>query len=654
MMLFVDDAEDFSMNVEEGPKKTLYELVGEWIDYYKGNRESPHMVSMLVDEKDTTTPSKKRVNDLRYLDRVEKRRRTENTEEERNRVLTMLARKGIDYIGNETQLERMFEFRDILLKPDGSTTMRGRVIRQNDAYSQDPYDIVGRTWRTPDQLRVLNTPRVIYTPNSKTGIQESDFDELYDEAGYKNVELQTYSRPGVQLLNITEPNREKFKAILYGDTQVLMKIIPFVNERGQLKSPDDIKEIYNEIKIAYFLAELLYGYTNVLSVHFMVMVDWIQASRSKLGLFANPDYPTTMDTLTSQITISEYAHTTVGEFFTDFPSFKALRLMIFQVMHALETAWHTNEFVHYDLHTSNVMFKKTDYADSPFKGRSLLYKRRHVAQWYVLPKEDLGNHIVKIIDFGFSRIYAPSVEQHLLYSVSAAKPPHVHDRFIGLDWPENDVYPDRPNRYVDVRLFMLSMFYLPNIFWTSITKEEKATLHALLEQVLDFKEINLLIDALGFRNEVHTIRRYNAGGVLTPENIASCRPCLDFLTKFGGYARSLSNARNEWTATDLLNHSFFDELKREPQQDATAEYQRVALQEEVVVSFIDDETLQETQMLKDRPENPFQITTRQLSCSVCKAGNVNHYNVEGKTKVPLCSALCAEFKYIYNEKTVFR
>jgi hypothetical protein len=181
-----------------------------------------------------------------------------------------------------------------------------------------------------------------------------------------------------------------------------------------------------------------------------------------------------------------------------------------------------------------------------------------------------------------------------------------------------------------------------------------------MEEVLDFKVMNEIIDVMPFRSEVATIRRYNAGGVLTPQNIRSCQPCLTHLTNFGGYARRLDPEPNPnkrgWTATDLLNHAFFDDLKRAPRDDATLEDQEKANQEEVVVSFIDEETLEETQMLKVKPENLFEFRAQQkLSCSVCsKATNVEHYNLEGDVMVPLCSALCAEFKYIYKGKTVFR
>ena len=657
-----DDEGDMTMDVE--PPKTFYDYMEEWKKFYAGNGQHPHN---LVAEEKRDAVLKRTTEDDELLVAGEaaprdlKKRRIQKTHAERDRIASMLAKKGVEYIGSETMLERMITFRDILLKPDAKSTLRGKLTREDDPFRQDPYDASRKTWRLRSELSRLNIPRVSYMTTASTGVTKADFDELYDETVYRSRTIESFNKPSIQRLTVSAENREKFKAILYGDTELLMKITPFLNSKGEMIDTFSIDQIYNEIKVAYFLNELLYGYTNVLSIHFMVMVDWLQASRSQLGIFEDPEYPTTMDTLTSQITITELAHTTTYDFFTLNPSFRTLKVVLFQLFHAIETAWHTNEFVHHDLHGNNVMFKRTDYEDSPFRGRSLLYKRRNVEAWYVLPKEDLGEHIVKIIDFGFSRIYAPKQPDHLLSSLSVNNPPHLHDRLIGLNWPENGIVPETPNRYTDVRLYLLGLYYLPKIFWDTLSVDERETLDALMEEVLDFKAMNESIDALPFRSEVSTIRRYNAGGVLTPQNIASCEPCLKHLTDFGGYARRLDPVPNPnkrgWTATDLLNHAFFDDLKRAPRENGTLEDQEKADQEELVVSFVDEETLTETQMLKVRPGNPFEFRGQQrLACAVCgsTANNIEDYNLEGEVMVPLCGALCAEFKYIYKGKTVFR
>lgn len=663
---------DLYMDVE--PIKTVPDWIQEWVDYFRGTRkESPSGVPIIIkEEKENEELRKKREADMwRLLElevesaREQKKRRIDK-EDERMRILNRAReRVHLGYLGKDTKLERLMRFREIFLRPDGET-VRGRIIEANDQYVEDPYDDEYKTWRDRQRLALVNIPKLEFIP--KDGATAEDFFPLYNMTGYNNTTLETYSTPDIFLLDVVEENREKFKSILYGDSQVLMKVTPFVNKQGQIRGELDILQTYNEIKIAYFLSELLYGYTNVLSVHFMVVVDWFQTSRAKMGLYADPQNPTEMDNLYNQITISEYAHTTVGQFFYDNPTLGALRAFIFQVLHALETAWHTNEFVHHDLHLNNIMLKKTHFDEqplserneSPFDGRNLLYKRRHDADWYVLKKEDLGNHIVKIIDFGFSRIYAPSHEQHDLYSVSLSHPPHLHDRFIGLTWPQNGMDPLHPNRYTDVRMLFLSILILPATFWNALSSQERQVVYAISEEVLDFNLMNVLIDQLSFKDEVSRVRRYmTVGNRLTPENINSCQLCVDFLMKFGGYARGNTLQTTNWTATDVLSHPFFDALKRTPNYEGATTLQKAnALRNDVVVSFIDQDSLRETQMLKIKPN---LITLRSnnnsnsipLACSICKNPAKLEVHLDG-TVIPVCGALCAEFKCLYNSKTVFR
>lgn len=668
MFVPLDDGSDSDMSMDVEPQKTVADLVQEWIDYYSGVRkESPNQQPeiILVEGGDayviTTKKTKRQPSRTTQPFNREGEEEAFRQEQKKRRIFDMAIRqrKPIDYIGDDTMLERLFRFRGITNSPVGETTMRGRAIKANDRYVQDPYDYSSNgTWRNRQSLAVVTAPRAFF-PQTGPGTRQV-FDELYDKTEYEKTNLGTYSRAEIFLLEVNARNREKFKEILYGDTQLLMKLTPFINQKGQLIGDLDIQQIYNEIRIAYALNELLYNYSSVLSVHFMVMVDWFQTSRAMMGLFANPKRPTVVDNFFNQMTIVEYGHASLLDFLYENQTFGELRAVVFQVLHALETAWHTNEFIHGDLHVGNIQMKRTDYEESPFRGMNLLYKRRDVLDdWYVLRKEDLGAHIVKIIDFGFSRIFAPTHENHRLTSLDPVYPPHLHDKFVGLTWPENEMDPANPNRYTDVRMFFLTLFVLPKSYWDNLATVDRESFYTLASQVLDFDAMNRAIDATGFRSEVSNIRRYNAAGKLTPANLSSCKPCIDFLMQFGGYIRSASTVQlYNLTATDVLHQPFFDALRRPAQNETSANYRDTATRTDLVVSFIDAKTLKETQMLKVRP-NPFTIiknqfsSATQLSCAMCKGG-ASHYNMEADTIVPFCGPLCAEFKYVYNGKTVFR
>ena len=645
-----DDTEEEEMAIEQTPK-SLLDYLREWFNFLQEEQQQQVVATRRV-----TQPSKKRVvsDQTRVQQDVSRKRgRLEDVIQERRDLLGVAqSRKSIDYIGDDSKIERIFRFRDITLRPTDNT-MRGRGIEDGDQFVEDPYDFVkGKTWRNLFQLAAVQIPQ-LFVPNAGPGTKK-DFDALYDQLYYQTAAVESYSRPEIFVLEVAAPNREKFKEILYGDTQLLMKLTPFIDSQGRLIPEREVDQIYNEIRIAYFLAELLYNYTNVLSVHFMVMVDWFQSSRAKLGLYANPLVPTPADTLYDQVTISEYAGTDMLTFLSQNTGFQVLRAVIFEVLHSLETAWHSHEFVHGDLHVGNIQMKRTNYEESPFRNKNLLYKRRNIDDWYVLPKEALGDHLVKIIDFGFSRIYAPSKEQHVLYSQSTTYPPHLHDKFVGIQWPENGMDPVVPNRYVDVRLFFLTLFVMPPQYFAQMSETERNAFYALAEQVLDFDWMNRAIDATGFQSEPSNIRRYSAGGRLTAVNLNTCRPCIDYLMRLEGPVRTTLNWRNNWTATDVLNQPFFDALRRPTATQATELQKQVAQRENVVVSFINDETLRETQMLKREPASPFFFQqSTSLACAMCQ-GKAKHYNMDGQVVVPLCGSLCAEFKYLYNGKTVFR
>lgn len=549
--------------------------------------------------------------------------------------------KTLPYFGDKSPSERTIEFTTALMMPSRRNTINNTMIKDKEPFTQNPYR--EETWRTRAQLEAVNDYRT-KEYWSRSGPNRALFDKNYARISGQSIKVASYSKPELFLLAPVHP--EHFKEILITrDATLLMKITPLIEEDGRLVDQLDLDQIYNEIRVAFFLNELLYAYKHVLSIHFMVMVDWFQTSRSELGLYTQATH-TLMDDHYSQFTVAEYAEDDIFEFMQNHPTMDALRGVLFQVFHALETAWLTNEFIHYDMHTGNLMMKRTTGEDSPLSGRSLLYKRHGVADWYRLTDANTGGHIVKIIDFGFSRLYAPREAAHKrLTDINQGVQRHLHDKVVGLEWPAADIQRDRPNRYADVRLFMLSILRLSPSVWRAIPLDSLVAFHAFVEEVVDFRRMNELIDSAP--TAVRQERDAHGGGVLTPANLLYCEDCFAYLTRFGGYARAYGG--EGYTVSQVLDHPFFDSLRRAPQDYNENDRGR----DEVVVSFFTP--IGEEQMLKKLSASASATSTNgALFCSVC-GDEAEHYNMEESgLVVPLCGAQCAEFKYLYDCKTVYR
>lgn len=640
------------MDVE--PNKTVTQYVQEWIQHYIGGAPSP-----LINYPDETrlpvivsTPSESaerlRQEQEAWRLTLELRRQHAETREALRRVILS---RPVFYIGHQTITERNLAFMNAVTGLNRHT-VRGNLTLDKKNWIQNPYDL--RTWRSRNDLEVANNLIKATFGVSTTGQGPSKelFERLYSKEAMETVQVVSYSKPELVLLR--PKNKNLLKGVLYGDDELLLKITPFIDRDGKLIDNLRIQQIYNEIQIAFFLNELIYGYSHVLSIHFMVIVDWFQATRAAIGLFKSP-FHSPLDSLTNQVTIVEFAHTQIKDFMRQQPTLASLRAITFQVFHALETARITNEFVHYDLHLGNVLLKRTDYADSPFNSRNLLYKRHGYPNWYRLPYEDLGGHIVKIIDFGFSRLYAPSTTSHKVFDRATGEARHLHSRPIGLNWEVGEMNVDEPNWYADVRMFLIEMLTLPHLeVWQAMAKDEREPFYAFTEDILDFGTINRLIDDAP--EPIQDERRLNAQGRLRASNIVHCPQCATYLTSFHGYARS-AQVRKGRSATDALNHAFFEPLQRVPQamviDDSTTTTLLVA-HDDVVVSFFTVDGKEEAMLKMAASPTPSTNTTTPLKCVVCGA-KAEHYNVEADERVvPLCGALCAEFKYLYHEKTVFR
>jgi serine/threonine protein kinase len=239
---------------------------------------------------------------------------------------------------------------------------------------------------------------------------------------------------------------------LLHNKSLIIKVIPlFVGnvryDKTKAKNPSDLvtyhdnrtlDEIYHDIMIGYFLNELLYGYTNVLTIHFATMIDWFPILGETIA--SNPiltkSIPMTKRAYCHQAVVMERCEKELEDYLDECETvgtlLSAIRMVTFQVLISLEIAHYTHNFVHGDLSLSNVMMKNVDSLDSLFKGKDLVYKRLGSDEmWYTIPNKSTKGHIAKIIDFGRSSMLVPSDRHHISHADGVDK--HVHRNRLKYD-----------------------------------------------------------------------------------------------------------------------------------------------------------------------------------------------------------------------------
>lgn len=565
----------------------------------------------------------------------EKRKRREDDEQVRKRPATSeivdeQKRRNENvflYIGNLSLKERQELFKAYFRDTNNATIRRKEI--------QNPYD--NDTWYTMREIDKINRGTV---KSLTEYINKQEIANRYHVAP-KGTCMKSLTTPTLYLV---KPKKEsQFRDVLYGSNEMVMKVIPLFDKNGLLLQ-SDLDEIYNEIKVAFFLNELLFGYENVLSIHFMTIVDWFQSTRTQLDLREN----TLADPLLHQVVIAERANIRLVEFLALHNDLETLRAILFQILHALETAWLTNEFTHNDLHMGNIMLRDVSHIGSPLRDMSLVYNRFDRRYWYVLPKAHLHNHIVKLIDFGRSRLYAPLTNDH----ISANH--HNHPKRHMVIMPDLGIMRDVANRQLDLRILFVSILALPRSYWTKIGQKQATELFDFVERdVLDFDLINLIIDAYATPKE-KSERFVEAGGKLRAHNLHKCPSCLAFLSRPEVFVYRYDNRGSN--VTDVLNSAFFGSFSHALDEKGEQHFSKNKKQgEHIVVSFIsasEDIVMRKTRMFLASDASSGQ---QDLRCSVCHHEKASFINREETGHiVPLCSEMCAQFKYFFGCKTVLR
>jgi serine/threonine protein kinase len=534
------------------------------------------------------------------------------------------------YIGTETPEERKrifleyFSITPPIEEPVGP-------IHQVISHRENPYK--EDSWYKEENIRLLE----------KFPHMEELRDSFQNRYGIVNQIIpknQSITKP--LLFNIVSLTNY-FKHILYEREDLFMKLVPLTDLNDY-----SLEEIYNEVKIAYFLNELVYGYTGVLSLHFMTIVDWFTVPRIISLNGGMVSY--------HQAIISEKIDILLEDYLYANPSIEVLRIVLFQLFHALETAWCTNQYTHNDLHLGNLMLKIIT-PDSPLFGKDFLYRRLSNPYWYRLPSSVMNNKLLKIIDFGRNRCWVPKEEHHLSIKIPGR---HNHNRLIYLPHMRAlGNLKESANRRIDIICPLLHILALNSGYWNNMGGDELDSFYDLCEKAISWETINenvalFVDDDIGFdKKEIERqngcIREFDAvNRRVTVRNYKDCPWIHSYMKQPKVYIYAY--AEMDFPLQKVLDHPFLahfmikgridEDLPREP---------KTFLQEErnlAIVSFVQHH--EEGYMTFDSSIGC--VGGGALSCSVCKKRGIE--KVLGNELY--CGEACFEFKNYFNSKTVFR
>jgi hypothetical protein len=530
------------------------------------------------------------------------------------------------------------------------------TVKSTQSAIENPYQ--PKSWYTSEELETIISRFPDIPPSS-------DIYQRFNARYQKVVELKSRHESATKpALYMIESVGSYFKHVLYERGDLFMKVVPLEEEEEDgtlfVLDNDKLSEIYNEIVVGYFLNELVYGYSNVLSIHFMTVVDWFVALKDSL---TEEDVEASSSSL-HQIIVAEKLDVSVWEYLNTRHDLPILKAIIFQVCHALEVAWYTNEYTHNDLHTLNIMLKRFS-DDSPLKDRHFMYRRLVDNKWYRIKRTALRNKMVKIIDFGRNRMLCPSTVDHI---EDDGEHRHLHDNVTCSTGLEHFGYPcDEPNRFIDVKTLLLFLLDQWNEVAANDPKEDKKQFHDMCNRMIDFDMVNTIVDGYykgKYRGDDHldeeaiNMEWHYVGQKVSAENYHQCRNVQALLKLVGHYDeqgnlhpgvfiyRMGVEGEKGATPTDVLNDPFFDEYKLDvlvPDHTIPPEEIYSIKGDHVVVSFITHP--EEATLLSSSPSS-----AGGNKCAVCNAPNPNH--IAGNDL--LCGAACHDFKYLFEGKTVYR
>lgn len=317
---------------------------------------------------------------------------------------------------------------------------------------------------------------------------------------------------------------EKIKAYvdahLEGETILVIKIADlgstveeggFVNasnESEEVMANKALMEIYNEIRVGFFLNELRYAYDTVLTRHFMTIVDWFV---SDINL-----YPEKGGVGPYQYIVSERLNASFLDYLTRYPDMATLKCLLFCIAQALEAAWATHRYIHYDLHCDNVMLKEST------TDKNYVYTRPYSNKTYRLPRQNVHNMVVKILDYGRNRMkipLAPVGKDKLdLYEHIETNGKHKHDQLVAYTLDTLGVGVGE-NRTWDLRrLFWDMMITMPTNYWLDLQKNSPYEYTMLLFHMGVFINITR-INTMNWPSKLFRLKNSTVTGPLTMKEL---------------------------------------------------------------------------------------------------------------------------------------
>lgn len=549
-------------------------------------------------------------------------------------------------------------------------------IGKHPYYNQNPYQKNEKHWPSLDLL--FCDQKRFYDHKKQNHIGRS-FHKRYTITTNEEDEkrMETATKPLLYDIDVKEEYRVTIlsSSLLFNNLQLIMKQIPLYDaEQKAMIHPDLLQEIYNEITIAYFLNELLYGYKHVLSIHFMTIMDWFIARKETITIpptkvLLSPHYSEEYSNVyhkLHQMVILEKADITLKQYLNENISAKVIKATLFQVFDALEVAWLTNEFIHHEPHMHNIMLKKID-ATSPLRDKHFLYKREGVDSWYRVDKNHLRNYYIKIIDFGRSRMYTPSSRESNNGGI------RVHNQLIEPPDYSHLGYSsgEHVNRHVDVYTLIFSILLQDEFtFWVPLRRDPNhREFFRFCDDILPFTRINEVISKIPLRhkhiNEMQTeMYHYGTHNTLS---LSKCKRILGYLLETDVFI--YKHFEDDKTNVSLaLNHAYFDEYK----QNRALNIQDK--ETSIVVSFpsyhdtilIGGDSNNDVQVVDSSSgsgpsslNSSMEMDIERTRCSICGKDDVRYVlqtaDDSSNTTTLLCQdKLCYEFMHLFNSKTVFR
>lgn len=287
---------------------------------------------------------------------------------------------------------------------------------------------------------------------------------------------------------------------------------------------DGLTEVYNEIRAAFFLNELRYAYPRALTHHFMVVVDWFVSDVNH--------YPEVEGYGPYQYIVSEKLDKSLYDFLVGehLGDARTLKATLFCIAQALEAAWATHRYIHYDLHINNVMIKQTT-EKSFYRNKNYTYTRVYNEKQYRIPVDAHHNTVTKIIDFGRNRMNIPSMpsgdDKYNLYEHIDRELRHNHTESIshivdgtGVGIGENRTWDLR-------RLLWDLLVILPCDYWYQMKTNSPGEFIAFLALLKQFVDITMLnVFSRGLKYDTQTLFRRHTPtrqGPLTFEEILFSR-----------------------------------------------------------------------------------------------------------------------------------